>query len=244
MARQTQACVVESSAPGCNADTSFWSQAADEVNAAAVRCEAYSYKYPPGSRANGEPCLEGLQCASLWCGGTGVPGPSGSNLPYAAQCGTCAARLSTGAACNAASDLCETGLSCFNGVCRSTGQQGDPCAHWSDCTFPLVCRSTGTCGDVLYQGAACAQSTDCTTDQGCDPQTHVCVPIVYGLPGESCNGDTLRCEHGSCLTSTGQCPDRLADGTPCDPTDSTKVCDTYAVCLGGKCQIADPAICR
>jgi hypothetical protein len=109
-ARQLQACVLESDAPGSTVTPSFWYGCATLAN---DYCQAYSCLFPPGNRENGQPCLDGDQCASLWCKGTGIVGPSGAVLDDAAQCGSCAARLPLGAHCDVATDVCESGLSCL-----------------------------------------------------------------------------------------------------------------------------------
>jgi hypothetical protein len=35
----------------------------------------------------------------------------------------------------------------------------------------------------------------------------------------------------------------LPDGSPCNPDDSSTVCDLYAACFAGVCQIVDPSTC-
>jgi hypothetical protein len=242
--RETEACVVESSAPGSNLDASYWGRVANGVNEADAACTGYDFPDPAGSRDDGAPCFVDAQCASLWCAGTAILGNDGTVIPGSSQCGQCEPRLSLGNACNYATDSCEDGLSCFESSCRKTGVLGDACAHWSDCTFPLVCRASGTCDHVLASGDACVATTDCGTDQGCDPGTRVCVPFVFALPGMACDGDIHRCERSTCDTTTGLCPVVLADGAVCDPNDPGTLCDTYARCFGGTCQIVDPRKCQ
>lgn len=242
--RQAEACVVESSAPGSNLDAPYWGRLALGVNQANAGCSGYDFSDPPGSLDVGAPCFVGAQCASLWCAGTEILGNDGVVIPGSSQCGQCEGRLSLGASCNYATDVCEQGLSCFDSNCRTTGVLGDACTHWSDCTFPLVCRANGACDRVLALGDACAASTDCGTDQGCDPATQVCVPFVYALPGMACDGDIHRCERSTCDTTTGLCPAVLADGAACDPNDPSTLCDTYASCFGGTCRIVDPRQCQ
>lgn len=243
-ARELQVCVLESDAPGSNVTPPFWDSCA---TLASDYCQGYSCPVPPGNRENGQPCLEADQCASLWCKGTIVVGPSGAVLDDAAQCGACAARLLVGEPCDVATDACESGLSCFQGACRATGQQGAPCVQWSDCSSPWVCRSNGVCGPVLGLGATCTASTDCATDEGCDAQTNVCVSIVFAQALAACDGNVNRCESGLCDVepgaSSGFCPQVLPDGSPCNPDDSSTVCDLYAACFAGVCQIVDPSTC-
>ncbi len=241
LARATRSCVLSSGAAGSQVTASYWADCTAMVNnlCAGYQCASY----PPGDRELGAPCLSSLQCASLWCGGTAVTGADGTAVPYALQCGTCAATLAEGAACDAAKDACDIGMSCFNGTCRTRAAAGAACLHWSDCALPNVCKSTGLCGAVAGQGQSCQASTDCTTDVGCDAATKLCVPLVYAQPGDPCDGDVDRCESGSCDLTTATCPAVLPDGMPCDPSDRSQVCDVYARCFGGVCQIPTPDTC-
>lgn len=243
ISRQTQACVVSSGAPGSQVGASYWEGCSALVGnfCAAYKCP----DYPPGTRGTGESCLSGLQCASLFCKGTNVVGAGGAVLGDAIQCGTCAPRLAAGAPCDVAVDACDIGLSCFGGVCRPLGLQGQPCAVWDDCSRPdVVCKSNGLCGPVTPVGGPCQNGTDCGNDIACDVTIKVCTPIQYGQPGSACDGEVHRCEAGVCDSTTGRCPTVLADGAACDPADASKVCDDYARCFGGTCRIPDPVACK
>jgi hypothetical protein len=243
ISRQVESCVLASSAPGSQVGGSYWESCGSAANngCAGYKCATY----PAGTRNDGEPCLTSTQCASLWCRATSVVDGNGSVLRGAVQCGACASRLPEGASCDVATDACDVGLSCFGGACRTLGSQGAACATWSDCAAPaFVCKSSGTCGTITPTGAPCVTSSDCTTDTGCDLVTKVCTAAHFAQPGESCDGEVHRCKAGRCNTVAGVCPTILTDGTACDATDPSKVCDDYASCFQGICQIPDPATCK
>jgi hypothetical protein len=152
--------------------------------------------------------------------------------------------LAENASCDPATDACAPGLSCYVNRCRAQGAEGASCGVWNDCAFPWVCKSTGVCDTVNADGDACSSSLDCGTDTGCDIPTKVCSPAQYAQPGEACDGAVQRCETGPCDIASNTCPSVLTDGSPCDPTDPTKVCSSYALCFGGTCRIPDPATCK
>jgi hypothetical protein len=242
VSREIQSCVLSSGASGSTVDASYWEGCAAQ---ASNGCQSWQCPpFPAGTRQTGESCLASVQCASLWCKGTVVTGAGGAALPGAVQCGTCAPLLSEGAPCNAATDACAMGLSCFSGACRAKGLQGAACVAWSDCAFPWVCRSNGVCDSVLPDGATCGSGYDCGSNTGCDVTTKQCTPVQYGQPDATCDGEVHRCEAGGCNKASGTCPTRLADGAACDPADPSKVCDVYARCFEGTCQIPDPATCK
>jgi len=243
ISRQVETCMLVSSAPGSTVGAEYWNRCAAAANDG---CGSYDCgPYPPGALQMGAPCLAWSQCASQWCKGTVVlDADGGSALTLAAQCGTCAPPLTEGEACDPITDTCEIGMSCFQGVCRAQGQQGAACLVWADCAYPWVCRGSGTCDSTLFTGQPCVTDLDCTTDVACDATTKLCAPIQFGQPGSSCDGHVHRCESGRCDTAAGVCPAVLPDGSPCDPTDPSKVCDLYALCFGQRCQIPDPASCQ
>lgn len=72
----------------------------------------------------------------------------------------------------------------------------------------------------------------------------VCVADTFNLPGQACDGVAQRCELGFCDTSTGLCPPVLQDGAACDPTNPSTLCNPYATCFRGTCQIVDPKSCQ
>jgi hypothetical protein len=242
ISRGTKSCELVSSAPGSMVGADYWNTCASEANNDCVGFKCATY--PSGTRQVGEPCLVDNQCATLWCKSTTVIASDGSVPPEGLQCGKCAARLPEGSSCNAAIDACDIDFSCFQGSCRSKGQAGAHCLHWSDCAFPWVCLSSGICGEVLQVGETCSSSLECTTDFGCDMATKVCASVEYGQAGDTCDGEVFLCESGSCNMTAGTCPAVLADGAPCDPSDSSTVCQAYARCFQGTCQIADPASCQ
>jgi hypothetical protein len=239
--RQSEACVLNSSAPGSATDASYWSRCAAAAN---NNCRGYSCTYPPGMRQAGQPCLASVQCASLYCQGVSVLDPGGAVLPNAIQCGNCVDRLPDGSPCDLATDTCAVESSCFQGVCRKQGQEGASCKFWRDCARPyLTCRGSGTCGQFVGQGQTCIVHSDCLDSQACDPGAKVCVPVKLGQPGAACNGIVNQCETGLCNKVTGTCPTILPDGAACDPNSAAEVCALYARCFQGICQIPNPADC-
>ena len=114
ISRGVKSCVLSSSASGSKLGPDYWNSCAALAN----NCDGYDCgTYPSGTRQTGEPCLEGTQCASLWCKGSGIVGTW-----QGIQCGTCAPRLAESSACDSLSDVCELGMSCFQGGCRKQGQ--------------------------------------------------------------------------------------------------------------------------
>jgi len=216
--RQIEACALSSGASGSQVGASYWESCAAAANNG---CAGYECApYPAGTRQAGEPCLVAQQCASLFCRGVGVPG-------------------------DVAIDICEVGFSCFDGACRKQGIQGEPCNVWNDCALPAwVCKSSGVCDSVTSDGQPCVTQSDCTTDTGCGAGTHVCTPVMFGQPGTPCDGNVFRCEAGQCDPTSGVCPKVASDGAACDPSDLSVVCDDYASCFRGQCQIPDPNTCE
>jgi hypothetical protein len=245
--RDTRACTLSWGAPGSRVGGAYWEACAglQEGN-----CDRQCTTYPRGTRAAGAPCLHPAQCSTLACAGILVLDPDGTPNPRTRACGTCAMPLREGEACVAGTDLCEAGapgLSCFRGVCRARGGNGSSCDSRNDCAAPWVCTSAGTCGEAMGAGEACVTSKDCFGEFVCDPASKLCANPEYALAGEVCDDDSRRCWIGACDmaagATTGVCPIVLPDGSLCDPSDRAQVCDAYAYCFGGVCQIPDPAIC-
>jgi hypothetical protein len=72
----------------------------------------------------------------------------------------------------------------------------------------------------------------------------VCTPEQYAQPGQPCDGESRRCVAGLCNKSAGACPWIVTDGAACNAADPSTVCDDYARCFSGTCQIPDPSACR
>ena len=242
ISRWVKSCVLSSSASGSKLGPDYWNSCAA---LAANNCDGYDCgAYPSGTRQTGEPCLNGTQCASLWCWGTDIMGTS-----QGIQCGICAPRLTEGSACDSLSDACELGMSCFQGVCRKQGQAGDSCENRRDCVYPAICLGNGVCGTVTAapkgRGQPCTTYLDCNPSEGCDLTTKICTPYQFGQPGTACDAEIRFCEFGNCDLGTGTCSTVtvLSDGAPCDPNNSATTCQTYSLCFGGTCHIPDPASC-
>lgn len=241
IARGIEACVRVSGASGSQVDASYLEQCAMTANSG---CRSYRCApFPSGTRQVGDPCLTGQQCASLFCSGLRVKGPDGTFL-NAIQCGTCAGRLAEGASCDAATDACEDGFSCFGGACRRQGRPGGACVVSYDCAFPWICKSTGVCDSLTANGAPCSSDEECGTSVACDPVTKRCTPVTFGQPGDACDAHVHHCETGRCDMTTGRCSTILTDGAACDPADPSVDCDHDAYCFRGTCQIPDPNTCR
>ena len=73
-----------------------------------------------------------------------------------------------------------------------------------------------------------------------------CKRVTYSKEGESCDGATP-CLVGECPithvppgTGAWFCPKVIADGQPCDKTDSKTTCDFDAECINGTCVLGYP----
>jgi hypothetical protein len=243
VSREIESCALDSNALGSQVNAAYWEACAATADNG---CQGYQCaQFPAGTRQAGEACLLSEQCASLFCKGVNVSDSSGVTVYGAIQCGACAPRLAEGDPCDVASDACEIGFSCFRSVCRKQGVQGEACAVWNDCALPTwVCKSSGVCDSVTADGQPCATQADCTTDTGCDVASGLCTPVTFGQPGAMCDGNVYRCEAGDCDTKSGVCPRIAPDGKACDPSDPSVVCDDYARCFRGSCQIPDPDACN
>ena len=145
---------------------------------------------------------------------------------------------------------CDTGLRCsteradggVTSVCKRPGGPGAPCGT---CGGELRCVA-GTCQMRGSAGAKCTSGSDCASDFTCGPD-QLCVAIVQLTQGQTCGGSAgARCGPGFyCPSATGTpavCTAYKALGEACTP--QVDRCATFAVCLGGRCVIPDPAMCR
>jgi len=165
-----------------------------------------------GTRAVGEPCITGIQCASRLCSGaTGA-------------CGSCIQSAKLGETCNDVDGpQCEGGLSCQmpDGVCvlssewvgggQAIGEECDPTAP--EC-YPNDCRAGDDgvyhCEPYPTLGEDCSERLVCAYgDSYCDAASYVCLALPGA--GEPCGVDA------SYIT---QC----AEGLVCDTTLDTPVC--------------------
>lgn len=188
---------------------------------------------------------EGAACApgSPDCGGdsrcvaTAVDGSSGICKPVV--------EVGEGASCGDGATFCNSGLVC-SGVtlrCTSPSPTGATCVYNADCTPGLVCMGR-VCSAPVAVGAACSAYLTCAAGNGC--QAGVCAPITWAGSGEPCNPtESPFCLVGQCPTDgTGVCPVVIPDGQPCEGISATRVCDSYASCVDGVCEVPTSFACE
>jgi hypothetical protein len=122
------------------------------------------------------------------------------------------------------------------------------CELTFECKAPLSCINK-QCSEQLGAGGDCAtEARACAPDFVCAKATKKCTAPTFVKPGETCDGDLIQCDLGSCRVTapatTGTCPGILPDGAACDSADRTKICDAYALCMEGKCTVPDPKSCK
>jgi hypothetical protein len=210
-------------------------------------------------------CL-GVPAADGGTQGCPVCAPFDTSCPNGAQgtvCGpdmTCIANPTTGAGscvaityadagekCDWVQTLCKAGLIC-NGatsICSSPGALGAPCGDAWDCGGSLVCPAApSTCQNPEQAGTVCTTDQDCAPGLGCGGlPMQTCMSVTWVEPGQACDVDQ-RCVIGSCQIGNairGVCPRPIPDGQPCNPNNP--LCDTFAQCVGGTCQLEPRATC-
>jgi hypothetical protein len=196
------------------------------------------------------PAQLGQTCsAAAGCNATGcVPGTG-----CEASSNTCVAvtQSDVGALCGTTcTQDCKAGLVCGGTApetCLQPARQGMPCKA-TLCADGLTCDQVSTtCVPVGRQGAACTYSSDCALGLACSP-AHVCTSITWASVRQPCDGRTLRCLVGSCITAGADaggatCPRVIPDGQPCSNSDLSSTCDTYAECARGVCTTLYTASC-
>jgi hypothetical protein len=180
----------------------------------------------PGTRASGEPCNAGSQCATSFCKTTGW------------TCGVCAAQPPTGAACMADRD-CGAGVAnqCMpNHTCQPARLMGQSCSDTLSCRSDLVCAQGQCTAAPSTPGATCDIATglscDWTHDLICSASRCVAFP---GLAlGASCTAASYCVKLGSC--TNGTCQAGPTDTGACDDA-ARRFCEWPALCVSGKCQL-------
>ena len=201
----------------------------------------------PGSVVNGLACGASTQCQSTYCRPTG-------------QCGVCAPRQTTGAACTT-TDQCEPGLVCASQSCVAPGERSQGCDDKHPCRDDLYCSTSsgtgtggGTCAMKLGAGRSCADSDKaCDIVQGvaCNPVSKLCQMVRVAHRGETCGlsgGTLVLCEAaGSCdgaTAATGTCSAAAADGESCgSATANNRNCLAPASCVAGICRLPATPSC-
>ncbi len=209
-----------------------------------------------GQFADGQLCVDSIQCQSGTCAWTGEP------------CYRCIPPIPEGkpvgnvyAVIGPATSPCAAGSDVLGGVCAHIGPRGlgDTCDHdgaWRhefDCTDGLTwCAKTspsesGTCIPWTPTGAPCANSSECGPGTVCLPGavTSTCTatsaplrPFTTTCGSTRCRADE-QCVKGSCKETA-----RLGEACVDVPFDQQH--DFYrpcldGVCVGGSCQ---PANCQ
>ena len=227
----------------CQSGSCILSQQISDSGKVTQGCGTCVSTIPAGQPcAPGQLCVAGAECAE-----------TDANL----SC-TPVAYGDVGATCDGFAALCKTGLYCddTSSQCTQPAASGSPCGQADGCAPSLVCAQTEAgpqpvCQDPLPQGGACASDVQCAPGLACSSANDLCTPIEWASGGETC-GDVALCLIGSCPVALGdggqaivggQCPGVIADGEPCDRSDSAQTCDVFADCINGVCQIPDSSAC-
>jgi hypothetical protein len=183
---------------------------ADEISEST--CEQYlSARNPrigcihPGKRGVGEPCRNGVQCASGFCPSVGF------------ACSTCAPMPHEGDPCSKPED-CTAGLVCSasggaTGVCAIAARVGEACGAANPCDSYLDC-SNGTCAaQQTVVGSACGSTPSVTN---CDAREGLtCTSTTSG----TCNRFTTVPLNAACGSSM----------------DEYQICSALGQCVNGRC---------
>lgn len=243
-------CASSFSANGTSATPARASQCATEIKSltcddALGRKLSGSCIPEPGTLADGTACGNDTQCKGKLCRQSG-----------ASVCGACSTLGAAGAACERNED-CGPELGCAGKKCVAFGKAGTACSATQPCLGTLSCNK-GTCAQPLAGGAACEPTLDqsqnpCDALKGffCHGLTRVCTAVGTAAAGAPCglidNTFVLCTGGGHCKTPpgspSGTCLAPAADGSACDDVNGPK-CVAPARCVGGVCQISDPAACK
>jgi hypothetical protein len=228
----------------------------------------------PGALREGAVCFTNDQCRSGFCkngralpdGGPTVPTlcgvcaaalregePCGANdkCDGDMQCvrGQCELlqKKDPGQPCADPFNPCKPGGVCRDFVCVKAGAAGDACAVNEDCDPSLACLGQ-KCASRPAEGGSCDARGQCARGLGCNLETGKCErPKIVRFPA-ACDAETRICEIGACALAAdgkkGSCPSIIPDGASCDPANKSSVCDDFALCLDGTCQIFNPSLCR
>ena len=196
----------------------------------------------PGTRATGELCLYGSQCASGRC-----------SRPD--SCGECATVVGAGEACDDLLVRCERGLSCSGGLCEAgpefdavphTRALGDVCNVDPECPENAVCAveadGVWRCvalvppGEACELNAQCEPEAYCSTDRVCRPKPAEGAPCGTRIDGNNVCGEDLVCDSSAsggrvCVIYSLAQPCEEG-GLRCPPGDS---CCTAADCAARRC---------
>jgi EB module len=105
-----------------------------------------------GTRAIGEGCDDGIQCASGACTGSAcIPPIACAPTDVLNDVGGCVPRVALGAPCDFP-EQCPAGATCANSVCKTRGAAGAPCLNINDCVGACAPVSSGSLEDVCRPG--------------------------------------------------------------------------------------------
>jgi hypothetical protein len=91
----------------------------------------------------------------------------------------------------------------------------------------------------------CKVGLKCSAAKTCQKQLSI-------APGATCDDDLAVCAKGLCPAALGPisdggtsvCPTVIADGQSCIANDASRICDDYAFCVNGTCQLFDVDACK
>ena len=198
----------------------------------------------PGTRPDGEACLDGHQCEGLRC-------QPGTDTP----CGTCATSQDSGGPC-ATDAECGPGLRCAGMTCAPLLDVGAPCTSSAECFVDLYCTAAGpggTCQPRVAETAGCDATVACAVDYYCGPSA-TCEAYGYAPQNQTCGslgGQAVGCEYGSFCEiamagdSSGVCTAQGEPGDAC-PTGLTIFfgqCRYPSGCWAGMCIVPNKEEC-
>lgn len=254
-------CVVGLAAPSTAAtpkDTSACATAAKAASCAAL----FDNDSPPaclpksGALADGKPCTTDSQCKSTFCALDGDK----------ATCGLCAAKPAAGAKC--VSNSCPAPFKCSqDGTCNKPVAAGAACSPSIPCAAGSSCFASKCVADLGTEGAACDDMAGpvCDGRAGMFCLTKKCVKVKSAAVGGDCGFEatgatitaaTLCDKAGWCKgvdfaamppVLKGKCEPAAKDGEACIADAAFNKgpgCMEPAVCVSGKCQLADNTTCK
>jgi hypothetical protein len=207
-----------------------------------------------GTRASGQSCAFGAQCASDFC-------VDDKTSP----CGSCGAPPLPGTSC--LNSGCDQNQECVagTGLCQSYGASGDGCDDGHPCGGGLSCAGAMCQTAVAQLGASCGgKLPGCDAFKGLSCAGMVgmksCVAIVLAGDGQPCgnqsDGSFVNCAAGTCYTSTGvvlsgqtgMCKANAADGAACDVALGPSCVGPARCFVGGAgtsgvCTVPDASVC-
>jgi hypothetical protein len=211
-----------------------------------------------GTRAAGEPCVDGLQCASAVC----LPEGGGNT-----GCARCSALAGEGEDCAVLDTSCDDGLYCNRRMpgwrCTPTLGEGEFCPDGEGmCDAGLRCYE-GTCQSLFGTGDFCDGDSldpcDHARRLACDPLTRACVKqkVEVKQIGDGCFNDDADASLVLVCAPGAYCQDRASitatcaaatveEGHACSLAASSggDPCVFPSSCIDGECSLPDPPLCQ